>query len=352
MNAAQLHSKLRILKSETLGFFQWWGITLLATAPRWLTNVFANDRKLPNLFVKSGSIFDRDGRPVVSQSVTSAAQINLVLDESEVFFRERWLPVASRHRWQAIMDFDFLSNAPFDETEIRSDVELLELDERGEFGRVRHAVCKCVTIGLALSAARKTGLTPLRISVRDQKSGTLHFNFLNQQAIQLITYNINKLNTLLIALIALGLVSIATASLDRNIIEIAKLEQQEIDLRYTAKPILQKHGEVMQLVELDEWLRHVFENPARFTNVYEDVTLHLPEGTWLESLSYSERSLFITGQTHDGDGMVESLEKSALIGRAEFTTPLIRNAQIGTDRFQMKLSLRAMTPPPAKERQM
>lgn len=352
MNNTKLQSRLRLAKSEILGFFRWWAITLVETAPRWLIGVVSKDVQTQRLLFKSGSLYAPDGKAVIAPAAGSLGQVNIVLDGSDVFFRERWLPVASRHRWQAIMDFDFLSNAPFDANEICSDVELLELDENRELGRVRHAVCKHETVGLALSAARKTGLKPARISVCDADGGSIHFNFLKQPTLQFLSQRMDKLNVALIALVALGTVSVALNATAANQTEIAELEKQEAVLRQTAKPVLQKHGEVLHLIELDTWLRHVFENPTRFANLYEDVTLHMPEGTWLESLSYNDESLFMTGQTHDADDMVERLEKSELIDRAEFTTPLIRNARTGTDRFQMKLSLSEFAPHPATERQM
>lgn len=72
------------------------------------------------------------------------------------------------------------------------------------------------------------------------------------------------------------------------------------------------------------------------TIVWEEVTRLLPDSTWLTSLRFDEDAVQIDGNSSNASGLIPLLAASPLFHNVTFASPVTRDPQKGTERFQIK----------------
>jgi general secretion pathway protein L len=73
------------------------------------------------------------------------------------------------------------------------------------------------------------------------------------------------------------------------------------------------------------------------TAVWEEVTRLLPDSTWLTSLRFEEGTVQIDGNSSNASGLIPLLAASPLFQNVTFASPVTRDPQKGTERFQIKI---------------
>lgn len=342
-----LKSKLQLVWINLLDLGSAWISTLSTTSPSWLKRFFVHEKPTAILrpttegleLVEAGGFRPLEPGSKETARLSKSHHIEVALRPDQVFQRQRWLPLASSRRWRSTLDLDFQSNAPFSANEVISDVHLVEIAPTTKRGLIKHGVCKVETVKDALEKCREVGIIPNRVGIFDTDTDSLHFNFLPRSAFGHFSKKANWTNIGMMGLImAFGVFS-TTAYLNQLTGHEEDMQVRVAASKARALPVLQQQEEAISLIEEDKFLRERFSDRRRFLNVYEELTLSLPQGTQLESLNYNPGLVRITGYTDNSDTIIGDLEAAQLVERAAFTAPLRRNTQHNRDHFQIEVSL-------------
>ena len=97
--------------------------------------------------------------------------------------------------------------------------------------------------------------------------------------------------------------------------------------------------EIDRLVEESQFLVTRKQKSVKATEVLDELTSILPDGTWLRQFKIKDRELRISGFSQAASNLIGLIEQSALFANARFTSPVTQDRREGLERFNIAADL-------------
>ena len=97
--------------------------------------------------------------------------------------------------------------------------------------------------------------------------------------------------------------------------------------------------EIDRLVEESQFLVTRKQKSVKATEVLDELTSILPDGTWLRQFKIKDRELRISGFSQAASNLIGLIEQSAMFENARFTSPVTQDRREGLERFNIAADL-------------
>ncbi len=97
--------------------------------------------------------------------------------------------------------------------------------------------------------------------------------------------------------------------------------------------------EIDRLVEESQFLVTRKQKSVKATEVLDELTRILPDGTWLRQFKIKDRELRISGFSQAASNLIGLIEQSAMFENARFTSPVTQDRREGLERFNIAADL-------------
>lgn len=345
------------LSHELRRFGAWWMRCLLATLPpRWRSFLGATEDCL--LLSREGDELVVRWKSAQSEHELVRSPMAVVADDLERLLKSRvaglsrwWLlphgagirrrllfPAnASRHLRQ-VVGFEIDRVTPFPASSVQYDVRVLGLREEGQI-EVELAVVPQRMFEKSMQEPAALAVSLAGVDMADTDGNPLGFNFLPSSDRRRAHDPMRYWNMLLLGVALLAAVAAAAQVLDdrRGAADVFEAELQGMAPK--ARLVAMQRDQLVDLVEGMGFLDGKRAAQPAVTEVWNEVTLRLPDGTWLEKLAIEGDRLQLAGYSDDASSLVARMEGSSLWRKPTLTGALQSDGSSGRNRFTLTAEL-------------
>ncbi len=347
-------------------FFHWWGNELLACLPGFLRRLFR--RKKSTLIVE---FYDRQailrrlragdsaeagsegatetlGRIPLddSLSVEEARQLlgeclrgsrinsqNIIfrLPRAQVLRRTLDLPAAALENLREVLSFEMDRHTPFKAEEVFFDHRILGgRDDRLSVELVMVPKNSAETV---IRAGSALGMAPSRVGVVGEAPAAfrLYPNLSSNKR--------PRLASALTALLAIAMVGLLSAAfylpLEQKKERLDVLREELKVAQNKAKKAEAVRQEVDQRLASGAFLVERKQSRAPVSSVLAEITELLPDHTWVLQFGWRDDRLVLSGYSGKATDLIGLLERSDLLDKVRFNSPVTADPRVGLDRFNL-----------------
>lgn len=352
------HGHLRNGSARMLDFMEWWGSTLADMTPAWLTNAFFPRRNWVPVRLTDDDfvVYSVDGSQIgllassaKARSLVRSKDVLVLLEPGEAFLRQRRLPASSEINLRNALRLQIAADTPFDLDEVFEDCRVIDRETGSGFLTAEQAIVRREEIRRLQAAALTARIDIAGVDIADENHQPRGFNLLPEAERARPDAFLPSLNRALAvaALLLAGVVgSLYVLSLERR----ASALDDRISLaKADAAEVLAIQREVRARAEAVSVIEAQSADPARFTELLNELSRALPDDTWLEGLAYDGNQISLVGLSRSSDGLVAKLEQIPGVVAARVVSSVMRDDRLEADRFRIELVLEAPAPlpPPA-----
>ena len=271
-------------------------------------------------------------------------EVVLRLPASTALSKTLSLPLAAEENLRQVLTFEMDRHTPFSAEEVyfdyrvrtrnaetgRMEVELVTvprkvMDERCERARAWGVVPDVVDIAIEVQGGED----------RRAEDGSEGFNLLPAVKGANGSSGVGGLS-LVLAAIAAALVAVAVyLPIEAQQGELQAISAALAKAKAEASAAIELRGEIDRLVEESQFLVTRKQKSVKATEVLEELTRILPDGTWLRQFKIKDRELRISGFSQAAANLIGLIEKSAMFENARFTSPVTQDRREGLERFNV-----------------
>ena len=350
------------IELDVKGFLKWWFAELSRLVPVWLRRMVVDTRDYllvskPDEFYDLRLVADQskdefgriilneEGRQIWYRLVSRKAD----LQQAEIVFRLLpgqalqkviTLPAAALENIRQVVGFEMERLTPFKAEQVYYDVKLLEKVNETNQIKAELLLVPRTKLDAMLKEMVGLGLLPSRVDVgghleQDQKRPTLKCNLLPQQLHDQPNRLKRMVNGFLILLLLGFIVLIA-------VLPIWMKQQYSLELEREVKQTSQAAAEVQalkkdaeDLLRDTDFLLEKKSNEPVVVELINELSIRIPDDTWLTNINYRHRKLQINGQSPSASKLIEIIEASPLFENASFVSPVNQDRNTGLERFQI-----------------
>ncbi len=146
--------------------------------------------------------------------------------------------------------------------------------------------------------------------------------------------------TLILAAVAAALFAVAVyLPLEAQQREMQAFSAALAKAKAEAGAALALRGEIDRLVEESQFLVSRKLGSVKATEVLEELTKLLPDGTWLRQFKIKDREVRISGFSQAASNLIGLIEQSSMFENARFTSPVTQDRREGLERFNIATDL-------------
>jgi general secretion pathway protein L len=238
-----------------------------------------------------------------------------------------------------LLGFDLELATPFKRADVLSGWYQVGTNDTNRKTTIHHIILKRSTVADALVQIQKAGLPLSGVFAVDEAGRRYPFNLLPAQEVRnaRIVRLFKKLirPAALFAAIVLGTALVLHVTSQFQTLETldtalakAKVEADDAKSRKAVSDTL-----FSQLREV----RDRKNANVALTAIWEELTKVLPPTTWLSDIRLDDNTIIIDGQSANASELISALSSSSVLSGAAFASPVTRDAQRGTERFQIRL---------------
>ncbi|MGR9106183.1 MAG: PilN domain-containing protein [Gammaproteobacteria bacterium] len=356
---------------DLAGFWQWWRTELAAAIPPWLRKIISDTHDYL-LVTTSGENFDvrllteepskefgrillnEEGREVWYRLVSRNPEMQntpivLRLQADQALARVVSLPSAAEANLHQVVGYEMERLTPFKVDQVYYDVRLVEKLPEIKQIKVELVLVPRRNLDAMLKQMVGLGLLPGRVDVarpdeNSQEKPQFRYNLLPQKLHDKPDQRkllINGALSLLLAVL-MGLTCVLPLWMKR-----AYLHDLDEAVRREGKVASEvqklKDDTDALLRDSDFLLRKKTTEPV-IVEILNELTMRLPDDTWLEHLNYRSPKLQIHGQSPSASALIEVLEASPIFKDTSFVSPVSQDRTTGLERFQIETQVSAGEP--------
>ena len=146
--------------------------------------------------------------------------------------------------------------------------------------------------------------------------------------------------TLFLAAVAAALVAVAVyLPLEAQQREMQAFSAALAKAKAEAGAAMELRREIDRLVEESQFLVTRKQKSVKATEVLDELTRILPDGTWLRQFKIKDREVRISGFSQAASNLIGLIEQSAMFENARFTSPVTQDRREGLERFNVAADL-------------
>ena len=346
-------------------FFSWWIEQLSGLVPSFVTRYFQADDYLLQLDVTAGKLllvdvnghnvikevaFDSDAAEPPKAFTTALSDINasnldthLILGSKDVLFIDVTLPLEAEPDLENILGYEMDRQTPFKIDQVYFDYVVDKSADDKAHMLVKLVVVPRELVDNWLDRLKQWQLCPESVGVRAGNNDDLDYlSDINLLPAELRTYHplvIAKLNGLLIVAAILMLVFSVYLSLNRQSNFIEQLNSEIALLSDDVRQVQKLRKQIDHLGDESERIVEIKQQTPGVIRILNDLSIIMPQHAWLQRFELNGGQLRLQGESSNATELIGLIEASPKFQNASFTSPVVRDAKTGRDRFQLRVNL-------------
>lgn len=344
------------------GFLQWWLAELSVMVPAWLRKMVTESYDYL-LVTEYGDNFDltliteepskefgrillnEEGRQVWYRLVSRNPEMQntpiiLRLLAGQALVKIITLPLAAQSNIYQVVGFEMERFTPFKVDQVYYDVRLVAKLPDLQQIKVELVLVPRKKLDTMLKRMVGLGLLPGRVDVATtdesgQKKPLLRYNLLPQKLHDKPNNRKRLVNGLLVVMLVALIILMGALPLWMKRTYMLELEadvERESEIADKVQ-ILKKDADAL-LLESDFLLRKKSTEPV-MVEIMNELSIRLPDDTWLTHVNYRNPKLQIHGQSPSASALIEILEASPIFKDTSFVSPVNQDRNSGLERFQV-----------------
>lgn len=268
-------------------------------------------------------------------------RIVLRLPARKVLTKTIPLPIAAEGNLRQVVGFEIDRLTPFSPDQVYYDVQIVERQPANRRIQARYVVVSRSQLDALLNRLADAGLAPDAVEVMGETTG---FNLLPPERRPQKSRGAQRLRW---ALAGLALILTLTAVLlplwqQRSVV--VDLLPKVAAAQKKAEEVLVLRKELEESIQSSQFLLHKRQERPPMIEVLNELTIILPDGTWVERLDISGAELQLRGQSPEASTLIGLIEASGLFQGVTFRSPVIADHRTGRDRFHLSAQISREAP--------
>jgi general secretion pathway protein L len=286
------------------------------------------DGKVPN-----------DIEAVLRRAARGALRVTLQLPARCGLSSRMRLPLAAEENLREAIGFELDRQTPFKAEAVFFTHRVAERDSAARRLLIELTVVPRAVVETALAVATGLGLAPDRVEVAAGPETAASSNLLppghgkaRWQAARRLPASLAVVAVLLAAAIVIVPLYRAGSAADalRNAVDAARKD---------ANAGLRLQGEIARVAEESQFLANRKSERPSVSEVLAELTRQLPDDAWLTDLHLAGDELQASGSAASATAIIERLDRSPLFVGAGFRSPVLRDAKLGRETFQIAMRI-------------
>ncbi len=346
-------------------FLSWWGGELSAMLPDSLVSLFQNGRPLQLHYADETVRLVNRGKngeevhenyhtgidfddPEQRRILGAASEIRLCLEKKKYLIKKVTLPIETEENLREVLSFEMDRQTPFTPDQVYYDYIVNERDKTARTLDVSLILAPIDRLKYALDLLQNHNISISAISPCEEQIGVLNrVNLLPaelrrkpQKAYRLVNYFL----LLTFAFLLLG--NLALPIWQK--MGYAKTFEGELDRYKKESSEAVTLRDKLEQAELENrFLENKKRSALQLTQILNELSLVIPDDTWLTNLELREDTVHLHGQSVASAALIPLIDASPLFRNVSFRSPVTQNRQNNTERFHISAELE--TPVEAKE---
>lgn len=257
-------------------------------------------------------------------------QVVLQLSGEQALAQLIQLPKAAAGNLRQVVGFELDRLTPFPADKIYYDARIVENSADARTLQVRFAMVLRAVLDPLLTRLRSAGLAPEQVTVTGDDSGC---NLLPPEQRPRRTSMAGVLRGLLLTLIVITLGAVAVLPLWQLRAQVIELLPRVDAAQRQAEEVLNLRQQLESTVESSRFLLEQRRTRPLVLDVVNELTVLLPDHTWVEQLEIRNGQLELRGQSREATSLLGLVEESPLFEGATFRSPITRDRRTNQDRF-------------------
>ena len=285
---------------------------------------------------------------LIKKAKLGELEVVLRLPASMALCKTLSLPLAAEENLRQVLTFEMDRHTPFSADEVYFDYRVRNRD--AETGRME---VELVTVPRKVldercERAAAWGVVPdivdIALEVRGDEDASEGINLLPADDGVNGGQRVGGL-TLILATVAAALVAVAVyLPIEAQQGEMQAISAALAKAKAEAGAAMELREEIDRLVAESQFLVTRKQKSVKATEVLDELTSILPDGTWLRQFKIKDRELRISGFSQAASNLIGLIEQSSMFENARFTSPVTQDRREGLERFNVAADL-AQGPP-------
>ena len=272
----------------------------------------------------------------------SSAEIVLRLSPDKLLRRRVELPLAAIENLREVLGFEMDRLTPFKTADAAYDYRVVSTDREAQRVTVDLAVAPLALVDGAARVAAALDLSPDRVDVSTgSEPDEGRFNLLRAPAENGGGF-LRRLNIALSVLFCLLVAAAALWPLHREQEELAALEARLEQGRTAAAAAEALRTRLAKELDRKSFLAQRRQATPLAVAVLRDLTERLADDSWLVQLHMGSGQLALSGYAPAAAALVPVLEDSDLLSDVRFGSPVMPDARLGRERFNLSAKVAGM----------
>ncbi len=330
-------------------FWRWWRDGLLAWLPagvrRWLAGssrrlvVAVNGGECVLLREEAGQTQELERLDGSSPDWNAVAgwfrtekpgQLALRFPAGQALIRTLSLPLAAEKNPRQVAGFEMDRLTPFAAAQVYYDVTVLERQPEQRRLRVELTVLPRVGVDPVLAQLRQQGLQPDALDVAGGRPG---LNLLPPEQRARRGFWERRLHAALMVVTLLLIAAAVILPIWQQRLLVIGVMNKVGQLRQAADQTLTLRNQLDQTLEASRMLARKKETLPPRVDLLRELTLILPDDTWLERVQIKGDTVQLIGQSAKASALIGIVESSKLFNGAGFASPVTTDPRTGKERF-------------------
>jgi general secretion pathway protein L len=240
------------------------------------------------------------------------------------------LPIAAAGNLRQVLGYEMDRLTPFSANQLYYDALILDRQLEQRRIRVELSALPRTEVDATLEALAALGIAP---DVVDIVGGRVGVNLLPVEKRPRRDVWPRRLQNILI-IVSLSLI-LAAALLPswQYRVQVIRLQKQVDILQQDSGQVLNLREQLEKAVESSRFLLQKKQSSPPVIELLRELTMILPDNTWLERLQIKGDTLQLIGQSSSASALVGVIEESKLLGSVAFASPVTNDRRTGKERF-------------------
>lgn len=350
MAGSSIHFQLR-------EFFSWWSNELAALLPDSLASLFQNGRPLKLHYADETVYLANHGQtgeevhenfhrgidfddPEQRRVLASASEIRLCLEKKKYLVKRVTLPIETEENLREVLSFEMDRHTPFTPDQVYYDYYVNARDKDTRTIDVSLILAPIDRLSYALELLQEHSLSINAISPCEEESGVINrVNLLPVQkrrkprkAFRLVNY------FLMLTVLLLILANLALPIWQKSRLALT-LETQLAEAKTQSAEALALRSKLEQAELENKFLEDKKREALQLTLVLNELTLLIPDDTWVSNFELREGVVHLHGQSLASAALIPLIDASPIFRNVSFRSPVTQNRQNNTERFHISAEL-------------
>ncbi|MEW8255651.1 MAG: PilN domain-containing protein [Candidatus Thiodiazotropha taylori] len=348
---------VKTLKYQWLGFWSWWSGEISSLMPEGLRALFSGGRPAQLLYEDealrlvnhglSGEEVEQNYLKVVDfddpdqkRLLASASEIRLCLERKKYLFKKVTLPIEAEENLREVLAFEMDRQTPFNASQVYYDHVINGRDKQNRTLDITLILAPVDKISHALEQLDENNVRINAISPCEETDPKLNaVNLLPPEKREKPRKRYRLINLLLFFILLVVLIGNLVLPVWQKSKLAAQLEDQRKQSQQQANQVSKLRDSVANAQLENRFLEDKKRASMQILEVLNELTLLLPDDTWVNHFEIRDDKVHIHGQSVASAVLIPLIESSKLFQNVSFRSPVTQNKKNKTERFHISAEL-------------